>query len=160
MTKNEINLALDKNTPHDLNDIIQEIDQKQEFFYSYFVSLPNGDSLWLDTSILGVENKRKKLALVVGFITERNEANLQERNHLPRDEDPYTGLPNLYYGSKLIEKKINQSESSKQRFALVKIVASNIPNILNSFGRSEEHTSELQSRGHLVFRLLLEKKKL
>src|SRR5439155_9016626 len=27
-----------------------------------------------------------------------------------------------------------------------------------SFGRSEEHTSELQSRGHLVCRLLLEKK--
>src|SRR5690625_2441306 len=27
------------------------------------------------------------------------------------------------------------------------------------FGRSEEHTSELQSRGHLVWRLLLEKKK-
>src|SRR6266508_5443415 len=26
--------------------------------------------------------------------------------------------------------------------------------------RSEEHTSELQSRGHLVFRLLLEKKKI
>src|SRR5437870_9777120 len=31
---------------------------------------------------------------------------------------------------------------------------------LNSFAsRSEEHTSELQSRGHLVCRLLLEKKK-
>src|SRR5437660_9208165 len=28
-----------------------------------------------------------------------------------------------------------------------------------SFSRSEEHTSELQSRGHLVCRLLLEKKK-
>src|SRR5690625_6719971 len=28
------------------------------------------------------------------------------------------------------------------------------------FNRSEEHTSELQSRGHLVCRLLLEKKKL
>src|SRR5207253_8797107 len=28
-----------------------------------------------------------------------------------------------------------------------------------SQGRSEEHTSELQSRGHLVCRLLLEKKK-
>src|SRR5207253_3593821 len=28
-----------------------------------------------------------------------------------------------------------------------------------SFDRSEEHTSELQSRGHLVCRLLLEKKK-
>src|SRR5690625_6447131 len=29
----------------------------------------------------------------------------------------------------------------------------------HSKGRSEEHTSELQSRGHLVCRLLLEKKK-
>src|SRR5690625_6034025 len=28
-----------------------------------------------------------------------------------------------------------------------------------ALGRSEEHTSELQSRGHLVCRLLLEKKK-
>src|SRR5690625_6777017 len=32
--------------------------------------------------------------------------------------------------------------------------------ILNEKTRSEEHTSELQSRGHLVCRLLLEKKKL
>src|SRR5207253_7864089 len=30
---------------------------------------------------------------------------------------------------------------------------------VNSASRSEEHTSELQSRGHLVCRLLLEKKK-
>src|SRR5690625_5724775 len=32
-------------------------------------------------------------------------------------------------------------------------------NPLFIYGRSEEHTSELQSRGHLVCRLLLEKKK-
>src|SRR5439155_3674791 len=32
--------------------------------------------------------------------------------------------------------------------------------VLNAFVRSEEHTSELQSRGHLVCRLLLEKKKM
>src|SRR5437870_9003825 len=32
------------------------------------------------------------------------------------------------------------------------------PSIIQAF-RSEEHTSELQSRGHLVCRLLLEKKK-
>src|SRR5690625_7001794 len=31
--------------------------------------------------------------------------------------------------------------------------------IANGTARSEEHTSELQSRGHLVCRLLLEKKK-
>src|SRR5439155_18761553 len=30
---------------------------------------------------------------------------------------------------------------------------------IRRFARSEEHTSELQSRGHLVCRLLLEKKK-
>src|SRR5690625_5496950 len=32
------------------------------------------------------------------------------------------------------------------------------PELDNKIGRSEEHTSELQSRGHLVCRLLLEKK--
>src|SRR5439155_23370112 len=31
--------------------------------------------------------------------------------------------------------------------------------LVNALTRSEEHTSELQSRGHLVCRLLLEKKK-
>src|SRR5690625_6045714 len=35
-----------------------------------------------------------------------------------------------------------------------------LPNCeFKKMGRSEEHTSELQSRGHLVCRLLLEKKK-
>src|SRR5690625_5946756 len=34
------------------------------------------------------------------------------------------------------------------------------PGLGNYPGRSEEHTSELQSRGHLVCRLLLEKKKI
>src|SRR5439155_20123353 len=33
------------------------------------------------------------------------------------------------------------------------------PSTGSTRGRSEEHTSELQSRGHLVCRLLLEKKK-
>src|SRR6266702_8440492 len=34
------------------------------------------------------------------------------------------------------------------------------PDVMPTGTRSEEHTSELQSRGHLVCRLLLEKKKL
>src|SRR2546429_1881046 len=34
-----------------------------------------------------------------------------------------------------------------------------LPRLLEELGRSEEHTSELQSRLHLVCRLLLEKKK-
>src|SRR5207253_11247897 len=35
----------------------------------------------------------------------------------------------------------------------------NLQSVLDDVRRSEEHTSELQSRGHLVCRLLLEKKK-
>src|SRR5690625_2720872 len=38
-------------------------------------------------------------------------------------------------------------------------IATGIVQILQRRDRSEEHTSELQSRGHLVCRLLLEKKK-
>src|SRR5690625_1843786 len=38
--------------------------------------------------------------------------------------------------------------------------ANDAPKDLDVLMRSEEHTSELQSRGHLVCRLLLEKKKL
>src|SRR5690554_7701043 len=39
------------------------------------------------------------------------------------------------------------------------VVAEILQNVDNSQMRSEEHTSELQSRPHLVCRLLLEKKK-
>src|SRR5690554_7089548 len=39
------------------------------------------------------------------------------------------------------------------------IVAATMDNRIGAIARSEEHTSELQSRPHLVCRLLLEKKK-
>ena len=45
----------------------------------------------------------------------------------------------------------------------VAIITLNRPEVLNAMNRklrSEEHTSELQSQAYLVFRLLLEKKKL
>src|SRR3712207_9030386 len=38
--------------------------------------------------------------------------------------------------------------------------ACDVPSALYSYSRSEEHTSELQSRQYLVCRLLLEKKKI
>src|SRR5690625_367131 len=44
---------------------------------------------------------------------------------------------------------VGGSEASQSYLQIEKIIAA----------RSEEHTSELQSRGHLVCRLLLEKKK-
>src|SRR5690625_6652121 len=59
---------------------------------------------------------------------------------------PSKGAPNLVFGS--------TAASYKKGY---------VEHILNDLSwkmcRSEEHTSELQSRGHLVCRLLLEKKK-
>src|SRR5690625_7096251 len=43
-------------------------------------------------------------------------------------------------------------------YATIDVIAQDIKDKFND-DRSEEHTSELQSRGHLVCRLLLEKKK-
>src|SRR5439155_16208802 len=50
----------------------------------------------------------------------------------------------------------------RRRTARHDIVNHDVPEIraLSGEPRSEEHTSELQSRGHLVCRLLLEKKKM
>src|SRR3989442_5514744 len=58
---------------------------------------------------------------------------------------PYTTL----FRSSFFRSRLTWQQSHKRRFALRKALES----------RSEEHTSELQSRPHLVCRLLLEKKK-
>src|SRR2546422_6188850 len=46
-----------------------------------------------------------------------------------------------------------------QQKSVLKALARTAPSLAADFKRSEEHTSELQSRLHLVCRLLLEKKK-
>src|SRR5690625_6092746 len=46
-------------------------------------------------------------------------------------------------------------KDAKVRYTTIQNWSNNVYNL-----RSEEHTSELQSRGHLVCRLLLEKKKI
>src|SRR5439155_16088795 len=58
----------------------------------------------------------------------------------------------------LIRKRIDRG----REFAIVVVAEGAAPDENHqpiTKGRSEEHTSELQSRGHLVCRLLLEKKK-
>src|SRR5690625_6629625 len=58
---------------------------------------------------------------------------------------------NLSSGLRMYPTKVGRREKKKLQYFPV------VP--LSSDTRSEEHTSELQSRGHLVCRLLLEKKK-
>src|SRR5690625_6444872 len=64
-----------------------------------------------------------------------------------------------------IKKEINKIDSFNMSFFLNNPAYGKLKpfktfvNVFNTKTRSEEHTSELQSRGHLVCRLLLEKKK-
>src|SRR2546429_1544880 len=63
---------------------------------------------------------------------------------------PYTPLSRSHV-------MIQPSETAGENLCQLRTVASHVVDPLG--GRSEEHTSELQSRLHLVCRLLLEKKK-
>src|SRR2546422_4344777 len=70
---------------------------------------------------------------------------------------PYTTL----FRSRLVRKKTITHALSHLERAGADLDAITIPESLfaSAYPRSEEHTSELQSRLHLVCRLLLEKKK-
>src|SRR2546429_6534260 len=57
------------------------------------------------------------------------------------------------------ERPESSAKAASPNATVVAIAQNNCPGGIH-FGRSEEHTSELQSRLHLVCRLLLEKKKL
>src|SRR5690625_1852236 len=54
---------------------------------------------------------------------------------------------------------IHQAKRTKYRVNKTELVFGQLGQEKGITGRSEEHTSELQSRGHIVCRLLLEKKK-
>src|SRR3989442_3190674 len=54
---------------------------------------------------------------------------------------------------------LNLCKPSAQSPVLISLPADEAPHVVHDEWRSEEHTSELQSRPHLVCRLLLEKKK-
>src|SRR5690625_6948076 len=64
------------------------------------------------------------------------------------------GVPATFINSSLsnTEQNIRLNDVVRGRYKFIYVAP-------ERFNRSEEHTSELQSRGHLVCRLLLEKKK-
>src|SRR2546422_7751204 len=76
---------------------------------------------------------------------------------------PYTTLFRSIEPKKFGKKQPSTDESVlktiKHPFAETLMEYRELSKLLNTYTRSEEHTSELQSRLHLVCRLLLEKKK-
>src|SRR5258708_28820615 len=70
---------------------------------------------------------------------------------------PYT---TLFRSFAALERKLDQPEHVAALWQLfVNAVQPDLDDAASRSGRSEEHTSELQSPDHLVCRLLLEKKK-
>src|SRR5690625_6090267 len=62
-------------------------------------------------------------------------------------------------GNKMVEMKGSEKQIKWANDVYPKAIEV-IGEVIEDMKRSEEHTSELQSRGHLVCRLLLEKKKI
>src|SRR5690625_6929041 len=67
---------------------------------------------------------------------------------------PYTTLFRSVYKVDLLQKEVENELSG----SLDEVIEDQEDGYIEEEARSEEHTSELQSRGHLVCRLLLEKK--
>src|SRR5437870_9570384 len=82
------------------------------------------------------------------------------RHHLDLHSFPTRRSSDLV-AIKVLPAHLSSDPARRQRFEreAKAISALNHPHICTLYDRSEEHTSELQSRGHLVCRLLLEKKK-
>src|SRR5207253_8078009 len=67
-------------------------------------------------------------------------------------------IPVLKHDKGLVHVFVDASADPAMAAQIVVNAKAQRPGVCNALERSEEHTSELQSRGHLVCRLLLEKK--
>src|SRR5690625_5584361 len=65
----------------------------------------------------------------------------------------------MFANTNYVKRTVDQLSNQFMLASLITIALTIITTFILSRFRSEEHTSELQSRGHLVCRLLLEKKK-
>ena len=139
MSRNEVIRLFEKHGSIDMKNIARELAQDREACYPHCISLSNGHSIWLDTKMIGIKDKDNRLVLIIGFIKDEQEAGLIQDNNTMISNDSFTGLPNLSDGWKAIERLINQSGQKKKKFALVKVVVSNFPNILITFGNDIAH---------------------
>src|SRR3712207_8640501 len=97
--------------------------------------------------------KKKKLILIMEHNYE------QAVNEVLRNPEIEYKALTVFYRTKL-QNGLQFLKKLKRIFSLENIILmSDIEYLANDLERSEEHTSELQSRQYLVCRLLLEKKK-
>src|SRR5690625_4677942 len=101
-----------------------------------------------------ITNKELKTTLFNELESKQNKVEQLEKE-LNTKEESILSLKTSHEDLKTLNKQQQELISQVFHYFLNKSSHEN----LNFFDRSEEHTSELQSRGHLVCRLLLEKKK-
>src|SRR5690625_6981528 len=81
----------------------------------------------------------------------------------PDYKDDYSSVKGIFHGfPQMVNREMTETIADLRDDYVECVTDRGLPNRLTSRftgKRSEEHTSELQSRGHLVCRLLLEKKK-
>src|SRR5690625_6707471 len=100
----------------------------------------------------------KDASLEAGAL-EHPRANCQQPISTLRIQQPHR--PVLFYDENQWLEPYSSPPSVSCWYCFSSFLSCFLPTPPNAFtARSEEHTSELQSRGHLVCRLLLEKKKL
>src|SRR5690554_6924686 len=112
-------------------------------------SLPMGASRTLEGDRLRAAQERELMLTITeidGVEAVRVHLARPERSVFVREDAPPSA-------SVMVRMARGRQLSESQVSAVANLVAASVP------GRSEEHTSELQSRPHLVCRLLLEKKK-
>src|SRR5690625_5792209 len=99
------------------------------------------------------KNKKKKNKL-----TEKNKKSENEKNKLKQKELKYEEMRDkLQEANETIARLTARKETLEEMRDSYQGYFFGVKEVLKA--RSEEHTSELQSRGHLVCRLLLDKKK-
>src|SRR5207253_9002555 len=81
------------------------------------------------------------------------------RRPIPRAPSAQHDRAQVHAGSRAVDRELGPLGARPDRGLALDHRSRRLGLPPHTFVRSEEHTSELQSRGHLVCRLLLEKKK-
>src|SRR5690625_932841 len=122
---------------------------------------PTGPGVGLTSVSLGLLHALDRLGTRVGFlkpIAQPGASGPDRSTHFARsssDLNPPEALP--YSSAEALLRQGRESQLLAEVVGRFQQVATGADVVIVE--RSEEHTSELQSRGHLVCRLLLEKKK-
>src|SRR5690625_6765639 len=143
-------------------DGVEVLDRRVSFYCGNSANLIDGDFYNVELEYTdSPKGKNNPYSLQIKTVSELNQDKVKKLLTKEKKNNKYEGL--IFYGcykrktdSYALFKNVMYAESGEVLMSERQIQNVYVTPRLNL--RSEEHTSELQSRGHLVCRLLLEKK--